>query len=120
MGVGSIFGACGGDDGGQGGSVPTAGDPDVSSTVDVTGVDIDFSVTEFTAKAGTVKFMYRNEGQIRHTLVIEEIPGFDRLEVSRKGDTDQGTVKLAPGTYTIFCDVPGHRSAGMVAKVVVS
>ncbi|MGH8998060.1 MAG: cupredoxin domain-containing protein [Acidimicrobiia bacterium] len=92
----------------------------MSSTVEVTAVDIDFPVAQLTAKAGTVRFVYRNDGQIRHTLVIEEVPAFGKLEVNRKGDTDEGTVELRPGTYTIFCDVPGHRSAGMDAKLVVS
>lgn len=115
----AIGGACGGGGGGQGGSVPTPDNREVSSTVEVTAVDIDFSGNEFTAQAGTVRFVYRNDGQINHTLVIEGVPAFDTLEVNRKGDTDEGTVELEPGTYTIFCDVPGHRRAGMEAKLLV-
>lgn len=106
-----IVGACGG-----------GGGPDnreVRSIVEVTAVDIAFPIPEYTAQAGTVRFVYRNDGQIRHTLVIEGVPAFDTLEVNRNGDTDEGTVELEPGTYTIFCDVPGHRSAGMEAKLLV-
>lgn len=116
----ALIGACGGNDRDQRGSVSTPGDGIVSSTVEVTAVDINFPVKTFTAKAGTVRFLYRNDGQIRHTLVIEGVSAFDKLDVTGKGGTDEGTVELKPGTYTIFCDVPGHRPAGMEAKVVVN
>lgn len=118
--VGIVIGsACGGGGNGQNGSAPAPDNREVRSTVEVTAVDIAFPVPEYTAQAGMVRFVYRNDGQIRHTLVIEGVPVFDTLEVNRTGDTDEGTVELQPGTYTIFCDVPGHRSGGMEAKLLV-
>ena len=29
------------------------------------------------------------------------------------------TVKLKPGTYTFFCQAPGHRAAGMYGTMTV-
>jgi uncharacterized cupredoxin-like copper-binding protein len=53
-----------------------------------------------------------------HTLAIEGVKGF-KLEVPRPGDIDTGSVRLEPGSYTLFCDVPGHRQAGMEAPLTV-
>lgn len=78
-----IVGACGGGGDGQDGSIPEPDNREVRPTVEVTAVDIAFPVPEYTAQAGTVRFVYRNDGQIRHTLVIEGVPAFDTLEVNR-------------------------------------
>lgn len=117
--------ACGGDDdGGASAEPPDLGE--VSSTVDVVAEDISFPQDMYEATAGRVGFVYTNEGQILHTLVIEDpadddevLPGLD-LAVNSNGDVDSGAIELEPGTYTIFCDIPGHRAAGMVADLEVA
>jgi uncharacterized cupredoxin-like copper-binding protein len=53
-----------------------------------------------------------------HTLVFDKkVPGF-RLE-SNSGQSDQLKVDLKPGKYTFFCDIPGHREAGMEGTITV-
>lgn len=54
---------------------------------------------------------------ITHSLVIEGLPGF-QIE-STSGKTDTGKVDLKPGKYTFYCDIPGHRSAGMEGTITV-
>lgn len=70
------------------------------------------------AAPGTVKFEYVNLGAIEHTLVIEGVDGL-RLVTPAAQDTDAGEATLEPGTYTLFCDVPGHRAAGMETSLTV-
>lgn len=89
-----------------------------AQVVEVVAEDIGFAQDDFEASAGTVGFTYENEGSIVHTLVIEDVDGF-KLEVAAKGDTAEGAVELEPGSYTLFCDVPGHRAAGMEATLEV-
>lgn len=81
------------------------------SEIAVTAFDIGFREKQIATPAGKVQINYANQGA-RHTLVIQDVPGI-KLEVGKPGDKDSGVVELAAGAYTFYCDVPGHRSAGM-------
>lgn len=100
---------------GQKAKAAEAGPPDVT----VTAYDIGFRQKQLSARAGRVRIAYVDEGQLAHTLVIDGQPKFRRLEVAGKGDRAQGTANLAPGSYVFYCDVPGHRQAGMEGRLVV-
>lgn len=88
--------------------------------VSVTSQDISWKETELTATAGSVAITLTNGGQIPHTFVIDGRESDLKLEVSANGDTDSGTVDLEAGDYTYYCDVPGHRDAGMEGSLTVS
>jgi uncharacterized cupredoxin-like copper-binding protein len=98
-----------------GGTVQKPGPPDVT----IHAFDIGFREKRVTAPAGQVKIAEVNDGQIRHTLVIEHVPDL-KLAVGGHGEEDEATVNLKPGTYTYYCDVPGHRQAGMEGVLVVA
>ena len=74
-----------------------------------------------TANAGTVKIAFTNKSPLSHNLTIQK--GTNGAVVGATPTFDGGTkvlsVKLAPGTYTFFCSVPGHRMAGMVGTLTV-
>lgn len=80
--------------------------------------DISFPSDTYQAAAGTIQVTYENVGSIVHTLVIEDVDDF-KLTVNSNGDVDEGSVDLEPGTYDMYCDVPGHRQAGMEATLEV-
>ena len=100
------------------GFVEPTGEPVASFEVDALPT-LKFNLTDFPTTAGINEILYVDKGGT-HTLVFEEpeLRGF-KLAVSGTGD-DKGKVELAAGTYTIYCDVPGHRAAGMEATVTVS
>ena len=77
--------------------------------------------TSYQAKAGDVTFVVKNPSPIQHRFGVEgqglNAHGGDLAA----GKTGNYTLKgLQPGEYQIVCDYPGHREAGMVAKLVVS
>lgn len=76
-----------------------------------------FDKSDYSAKTGDITIAYVGDGSLTHTLLIKDKSGF-KLQVSH--DTKTGTVNLAPGSYTLYCDVPGHESAGMKATLTVS
>jgi plastocyanin len=105
-----------------GGGSTTASNSSTTPAADVTVQAKDtlkFDKSEYTAKAGTVSFAYINNGSIVHTLLIDGKDGF-KLQVDQSGEVKVGSTDLTAGTYTLYCDIVGHRSAGMEAKLTVS
>lgn len=102
---------------------PVAGDGEEEPGVAVpegaftfVAVDLDFSAAPEAIPAGEQTIAIVNEGVIVHNVVFE---GENVKVEAQGGETAFETFELAPGTYTYFCDVPGHRQAGMEGTVVV-
>jgi uncharacterized cupredoxin-like copper-binding protein len=116
--------ACGGDSSDDGvglGASPDSG-PGGGTSLMVEAHDIEFDRDAYRVAAGPVAIDYVQEGALPHSLVIEASDGGVvndfKLEVGDV-DADSGTVELPAGDYEIFCDVPGHRDAGMEAELQV-
>ena len=113
----TVIVGCGGDDGGGSSEGSSATPADVV----MRGNDaLKWDQKQYTAKAGEITIEIVNDGIQPHTAVIEKVPTFKKLIVNKKGEKSRGTVTLQPGTYVIYCDVAGHRGAGMEAELVVS
>jgi uncharacterized cupredoxin-like copper-binding protein len=71
---------------------------------------------------GKVTFAVRNAGKIQHDLVISGpgVKGAAKTPLLDPGKSATLTVTLTAGSYTLYCSVPGHRAAGMVAKLNVA
>lgn len=72
--------------------------------------------------AGLVEIRLTNDSEIAHTLLIEDADGVDqgvKLLVTSEEPEAVVQVDLEPGTYQFFCDIIGHRLAGMEATVVI-
>ena len=99
-----------------------AGSPAPSGqTVPVTESEFKITVPAEKLAPGKLTFDVRNDGKIQHDLVVSGsgVKGTAKTPLLNAGQSGKLTVTLAAGTYTLYCSVPGHRAAGMVAKLTV-
>ena len=115
--VTALVAACGG--GGGGGSSYKEPKGPAQTTLDIKGGNFFFDPKDSEAPAGIDEIKMESEGGL-HTLVFDDgkVPGF-KLEAS-SGNSDELKVDLKPGKYTIYCDIPGHREAGMEGTITVT
>ena len=84
----------------------------------LTAANHQFGQAELHARTGeTVALRLENADTAGHSFDIDELglhvsmpPGEPALALFTAG---------APGTYTFYCGVPGHREAGMVGTLIV-
>src|SRR5262249_7989005 len=83
--------------------------------------------------AGRVTFMAKNVGMAPHELMIERAPiklsapgkpiedaAQGMIDDMKTGQTGRMTLNLRPGTYVLFCNVPGHYASGQHMQFTVS
>ena len=80
-----------------------------------------FNTTSLTAAAGTVHITFTNHAPEGHNLTLVKGSGSTVIAATPTfmGASRTLTAKLAPGTYTYFCSVPGHRMGGMQGTLTV-
>ena len=74
-------------------------------------------------KRGAVEIEIVNFGQDPHDLVMQRAAKGARSVAAPSvapGGRNELDVRLAPGRYTLYCSLPGHRERGMVATLVVT
>lgn len=96
----------------KGGKLEIAADP--------TG-QLSYVTKQASAKAGSVVVSMPNQSGVSHNIAIQS--GTSGPVLGASSFTTKGTVsvsvKLKPGTYTFFCQAPGHRAAGMEGTLTV-
>jgi plastocyanin len=100
-------------------SAATPGESSGSGPAALTLVATEFAFEPPAAIGATeVEITLENQGAVLHNLVIEGVEGF--ILEAGPGAVSTGTVQLGTGTYTFFCNVPGHRQAGMEGRLTIS
>ena len=70
------------------------------------------------APPGSIKFVMPNKAPIQHNIALKgAVTGAGPIVGS--GGTSSFTVTLKPGTYTFYCQVPGHEAGGMKGTLTV-
>jgi plastocyanin len=105
--------------GGGGEATPEAEAAAATTQFSIEAIDIAYDVKSLEIPANTdVTITITNNGVAVHDFNIEgtEIASGS---INGGGSTASVTVNLAPGEYTFFCSLPGHRAAGMVGTITV-
>jgi plastocyanin len=99
---------------GAGGATPAATG---GATETITLVDIKFDPSTLTIPANTdVTVSLPNNGVSLHNFSIDEL----NISVDvQPGQTGSVTINAPAGTYQFYCNVPGHKEAGMVGTLTV-
>lgn len=83
-----------------------------------------FEPSTLNVSAGKVVFYLVNAGNgTSHNMIIRDSTGkkVAGSELVSAGDQSVFTVdNIAAGTYTIFCDQPGHEASGMKGTLTVT
>ena len=77
---------------------------------------------DMAVQAGTVALIVKNQGAIEHDLVVESQRGqpVAQIAIIEPGETRRVDISLRPGTYKLYCNLPGHEDTGMVATLRVN
>jgi plastocyanin len=83
---------------------------------DPTG-QLKFDPAKLSAPAGDITLDLTNDSAVPHNIAVDGAEGVS--DTIQDGGTAELTVNLPAGTYEYYCDVPGHRQAGMVGTLTV-
>ena len=111
--AGVLLTACGG---GGGGGQP-------AGSIKVTMTEFKFDPSSLSESSGKLVFYLVNAGTVSHDMAIRDASGttIGRSELISAGDTFVFTLDtISAGTYTYFCDQPGHEASGMHGQLTVS
>lgn len=109
--VAAALSACGGGGGGGQGS----------SDITLKAADsLRFDPTTISAKVGQkVNVAVQNAGAMPHSLVIDEL----KVNSGPVAGGQRGSVSFTPraaGSFTFYCDMPGHKASGMMGTLTVT
>jgi plastocyanin len=102
-------------------AVPTASNKTAEAKNGVLQIDADpggqllFTASKASAQAGKITIKFDNTSGVDHNIAIQ---GKGKTPIEPKGSAEF-TATYAPGTYTFFCEVPGHAQAGMKGTLTV-
>jgi len=127
-GVSALLAGCGGGYGSASGSPATtaatlAVAAHGAARHELTAAESEYKIvlSTSTLAPGTYRIVALNKGTITHSLEIDG-PGVSGKQTGSisPGGSAALTVKLAKGSYDIFCPLPGHKALGMNTTLTVS
>jgi plastocyanin len=125
LGVIATFGvalvACGGgeEDAGAGEFSTAVAAQQVVVVADPSGA-LRWDKASYEATAGDITFVVQNPSPVVHQFSVEgNGVSYKSPNIKSKATASYTVANLPPGEYQIVCNFPGHKAAGMVAKLTV-
>ncbi len=101
---------------GGGGSSSSGG----GSTINVTEKEFSITPANVSAPAGTITFNIKNTGSVAHDITVNVNGNVHASPLVQPGKSETWSVTIdTPGTYDMYCSVPGHKQAGMDGSLKV-
>ena len=93
-----------------------------SAPTSVTATETEFKIAlpKTTVPAGAYDITVKNDGNIEHDLVVKGNGVDEKTADIAPGESASLDVDLKPGTYDVYCSIPGHKQAGMDLKLTVT
>jgi cytochrome c oxidase subunit 2 len=102
------------------GATPEGGQGSPTAPVELSAPGIAWSTNELTVPQGGVIRLINDGSGGPHNFVIEGYNDDAPVDMPPGSQTDWTVPSdLAPGTYTFYCAVPGHRQAGMEGTITI-
>ena len=97
--------------------------PRALARMQVVAREFSLTLSRQSVAGGTVSVELDNHGEDPHDLRVERADdpatGFD-FALTRPGGVATEKLDLAPGTWKLYCTLPGHAALGMSATVTVT
>jgi uncharacterized cupredoxin-like copper-binding protein len=91
-----------------------------ATAVPVSETEFKITLPKTTLAAGSYSFEVKNDGKIEHDLVVQGNGVDEKTPTIAPGKSATLNVDLKPGTYDVYCSIPGHKQAGMDVKLTVT
>jgi uncharacterized cupredoxin-like copper-binding protein len=90
-----------------------------SKVVQASEVEFKIKLPQTSVPAGSYTFEVHNDGKVPHDLVVKGGGVNKGTPTIDPGKSSSLKVDLKPGTYDVYCSIPGHKQLGMDLTLTV-
>lgn len=101
---------------------PAASASGEASAVEIAVKDFTLTPKDVTVAGPTVTLAVTNEGPTLHNIAVRDDSGKELVTTKNldEGESETVSAQIAPGSYILFCSLPGHESLGIKGTLTVS
>lgn len=122
IGLAAVLAACSASGGANGTATPGVSALPTAATTAIQVKDFTILPATTSITASNVALAVTNDGPTIHNVTVRDSAGkvlFGSRDL-RAGESQTITGQIAPGSYVLFCTLPGHESLGVKATLTVT